>query len=762
MKKSFLLIFIFVLVSKLSFSQTFTISGYINDKNTGEVLIGATIVEKSILKGAVSNGYGYFSLSLPKGEHRISCSYVGFKSYTFTIDLQKDTIANIWLEEQIASIDEVIITAEEKEDPILTNEYNVEKLTVKNIRQLPSLFGEADLIKAIQLQTGIKTLGDGSSGMFIRGGSSDQNLIIIDEAPIYNPSHMFGLISVFNPDALNNVTLYKSNMPAQYGGRTSAVIDCKMKEGSLYNYNFSAGLNPFSASIYADGPIMKEKSAFLVSARKSLVDLFFLPDAQGYFEIIPGFYDLNIKLNTKVGDRNRIFFSFYNGKDRLQSADGFSNNWSNRTGTLRWNRNFSSKWFSNCSLIYSNYSNSLEFTEEDRNYQWLTGVTDVSVKADLSYYISPDNTIKIGVNSIYHRFIPGETADTLESIPGIQSIENAMYVSNDIKLTSWLGFNYGLRVSFFQNSGKATWYEYSDSYEFISSKSNESGIYNTEKKLEPRLSINLRIHPGSSMKLAYARNAQYMQVLQNSSLSYTSMETWFPSNPNIKPIVTDVFSIGWFWKIQHGFLFSSEVYYKASENRIDYIDHAKLINNPYIEAEVRIGKEQAYGADFEFKKTKGDFTGSVGYSYSRAIRKIEGINSGKEYPAPYDIPHDIRILGSYKINNYWSFSSIWMYNSGRPATLPIGFYYQGNNAVPIYSQRNSSRFPDYHRLDIAATYTTKAKKKKLFWDISFGIYNVYARQNPIGYDFFRWGDTLTVRQYSLFTILPNFSVKANF
>ncbi len=734
MIKSILLVLI--LISHLSFSQTFTISGYVYDKNTGETLIGATVYETTSMKGTSSNGYGFFSLSLPQGEYSINCSYLGYNTHTFTIRPDADINRNIFLEREGINIDEVVVSAGKSQSPINTNEFNFDKITINDIKKLPVIFGEADLIKAVQLQPGVKTLGDGSSGMFVRGGNSDQNLILIDEAPIYNPSHMFGLISVFNPDAINNITLYKSNMPAQYGGRTSAVLDCKMKEGNMYDYNFSTGISTFSASLFANGPLVKEKSAFLVSARKSIVDLLFKPDQQGMFEIVPGYYDINVKLNTKIGDKDRLYMSFYNGKDRLQSVDGFSNNWGNLIGTLRWNRNLSSKWFSNLSLIYSNYTNDLEFNENSRNYEWHTGVTDLNIKADLSYYISPDNTIKMGVNSIYHKFIPGESDDTLQSIPRTDAIESAVYVLNDIRLNSWLGLNYGIRFSIFQNDG-----------------------FNST--FEPRISTNIRTSLASSIKLAYARNAQYMQVLQNSSLSYTSLETWFPANANIQPIVTDVFSAGWFWEINQSYHFSAELYYKDSKNRIDYIDHAELIDNPFIEAEIRSGKEKAYGIDVEIKKTMGNFTGAVSYSWSRALRKIKDINNVNWYSAPYDIPHDIRVHGNYKLNKRWSLSSMWVYTSGRPVTLPVGFYFEGLDAVPIYSERNSSRFPDYHRLDVAANYTNKATNKG-YWDISFGIYNLYARLNPIGYEFDGFGRNMRVSQYSLFTILPNFSVKKFF
>lgn len=750
-------------ISLASYAQQhFTISGYIKDKNTGEALIGASIYENSHYKGTVTNGYGFYSLSLPAGEYTINCSYMGYENVVFEINLMQNINKDIFLDNSSLNLEAVTVTAETSTKPLTINEFSTEKLSMKNIRQLPAMFGEADVIKAIQLQSGVKTLGDGSLGMFVRGGSSDQNLILIDEAPIYNPSHLFGLISVFNPDALNHVELYKSNMPAQYGGRVSSVIDCKMKEGNMYDYDFSAGISPFSATLTANGPIIKEKSSFFVSGRKSFVDLFFNPGPN--LALVPAFYDINLKLNTKIGKNDRLFISFYNGKDLLESVDGFYNKWGNTSGTLRWNSNLGSKLFLNTSFIISNYQNYLEFKDEGRNYKWLTGLNDMNLKFDLSYYLRPGNIIKIGAASIYHKFIPGETSDTLQSIPRIQAFEHAIYLLNDIELFSWLGLNYGLRLSAFQNYGRATWYSYNEQFLPTETHTNKKGAYNTYIYAEPRISANVKFNPDYSLKLAYARNVQYMQVLQNNSLSYSSLETWFPANPNIDPIIADVVSAGWFQNLGKKYFLSLELYYKTYQNQIDYIDHARLVNNPYVEGEIRKGEANAYGAELNVKKEIGRLTGNISYTYSKALRKINGINGNKEFSSPYDIPHDFRIVTNYKINPKWSFNAAWMYMSGRPVTLPVGFYEYQDRLVPIYSDRNSSRFPDYHRLDISFNYEPEKRIGKIDWTMNFGIFNVYARKNPLGYEFnsdYSTGE-IKVYQYTLFTILPNFSIKAEF
>lgn len=762
MKSILYIVLSLVICFQVKSQQHFTISGYVKDKNTGEVLIGASIYENSHYKGTITNGYGFYSFSLPAGKYTLYCSYMGYENVSIEVDMTQNVSKDFFLDNTSVSLDAVAVTAESTTKPLAINEFNTEKLTMKNIRQLPSMFGEADVIKAIQLQSGVKTLGDGSSGMFVRGGSSDQNLILIDEAPIYNPSHLFGLISVFNPDALNHVELYKSNMPAQYGGRVSSVIDCKMKEGNLYDYDFSAGISPFSATLTANGPLVKEESSFFISGRKSFIDLFFSPGPN--LALVPAFYDLNMKVNTKVGKNDRLFISFYNGKDLLESVDGFYNKWGNTSGTIRWNRNIGSRLFINTSFIMSDYQNYLEFKDEGRNYKWLTGLNDMSLKLDLSYYIRPGNALKIGAGSIYHKFIPGETSDTLQSIPKVQAYEHAFYILNNIELLDWLGLNYGLRLSVFQNDGKATWFDYNERYLPTKTNTNVKGVYNTYIYPEPRISANVKLNPDYSLKLAYARNVQYMQVLQNNSLSYSSLETWFPANPNIKPIIVDVASAGWFQSLNKNYFFSIELYYKTYQNQIDYIDHARLINNPYIEGEIRNGTAKAYGTEFNIKKGTGRLTGIISYSYSRALRKIQDINGNEEYSSPFDIPHDFRIMSSYKINPKWTFNSSWMYMSGRHVTLPVEFYEYQDNTVPIYSDRNSSRFPNYHRLDISFNYEPERQTDKINWTMNFGIFNLYAKKNPLGYEFDSDYSTgkIKVYQYTLFTILPNFSIKAEF
>lgn len=738
--------------------EHFIINGYVKDKNTGEVLIGASLYETELQKGTQTNGYGYYSISLPMGKHKINCSYAGYQNLVFEIDLVQNLRKDFFLDDSPIQLGNVTVSVDSSTNPLTTNELNSEKITINSIRQYPVMFGEADAIKALQFQSGVKTLGDGSSALFVRGGNSDQNLILMDEAPIYNPSHLFGLVSVFNPDALNHIDFYKGNMPAQFGGRVSSVINAKMKEGNMYDYNFSASLSPFTSTLTANGPIVTEKSSFFFSGRRSFIDLFLRPNSNSV--LTPSFYDINMKVNTIFG-KNRLFISFYNGKDLLESADGFFNNWGNTSGTIRWNHTLGNRGFINTSLILSDYQNFMEFKDNQRSHKWLTGLNDINLKIDLSYFLRPNHTIKIGLGSIYHKFIPGESSYSANSIPRIQSFEHALYALSDISLLKWLGLNYGLRLTAFQNHGKATWFDYDEKYLPIASHANTKGVYKTFVNLEPRLSVNLKLNSDYSLKLGYTRNVQYMQILQNNSLSYSSLEAWFPSNPNIKPVIADIVSTGWFQRFGKGYFLSLELYHKHFQNQIDYIDHARLLNNSHIEGQIRSGKAKAYGAELNLKKERGRLKGVISYTYSRALRKISGINKGLEYRSPYDIPHDFKLTSNYILNERWTFTNAWLFSSGRPVTLPVGFYDYKNDLIPIYTGRNSCRLPNYNRLDVSFVYQPKKQANRVNWVFNFGIFNLYAKKNPVGYEFEdRSKGEVKVYQNILFTIIPNFSIKA--
>ncbi len=750
-----LVINIFIISTICSTINAQTINGYINDSKTGEALIGATIYQAEENIATLSNDYGYFSLKINPNSDNIIISFIGYENDTISTVESKENI-NIALSPKSIHLQEFEVNTNKSQQLVESNQYAPRSLDIASIEKMPMVLGEADIIKAVQLQSGVKTLGDGSAGMFIRGGADDQNLILIDEAPIYNPSHLLGLISVFNPDAVNNVSFYKSNMPAEYGGRSSAVLDCKMKEGNSQSHHFSVGLSTLCASLFANGPIVKDKASYLLSVRHSTFGKLFT-SMMTSSDIEPAFYDINFKANTKIGEKDRLYFSFYNGRDKTKSDDSYHNQWSNTVATLRWNRAIGQKWYSNLSLIGSSYENELEYNkdlEENDNYNWETGVKDINLKYDISNYISANSQLKFGANVIYHQLTPGRSNQLSNSIPSSDALELGLFAQHDISLWDKVGINYGLRFSSFQNIGKTEWYEYNDDRTVITHK-NDGGVFHTENQLEPRVNISYKAGTGKSLKLAYARNTQYMQVLNNNSLAYTSLETWFPSNPNIKPLLSDVVSLGWFQQITPSYFVSAEIYYKNINNIIDYIGHAQLTDNPYVERETRSGKGKAYGAEIEFSKQTGRLTGTVSYSYSRALQTIDEINNGNEYSSLYDIPHDIKINANYALGKRWSLSAFWTYNTGRPTTVPIGISMEDYQPFPIYTDRNAARFPDYHRLDISANYTTKPKEKKYYWDLGLGIYNVYNRENPIGYIV----SGTNLDPISFLGFLPNFSVK---
>ncbi len=763
MKKIAIFILCNIIFFKI-YSQSFVqFSGYITGKNDGESLVGAVVYDAFSGKISTSNGYGYYSLAVQKGKSKIICSYTGYKTDTLLFQAINDTTLDISLDLLNYQLSEVTVYSNDFFNVLQSNEYKSIQLSSKQIKQLPSVFGEKDLVKAVQLQSGVKTMGDGASGIFIRGGSSDQNLLLIDEAPVYNPSHMFGLISVFNPDAINHVSLYKSNMPAQYGGRVSAVIDCKLKEGNKHEHKFSAGFSPLAFTTTISGPLVKEKAAYLISARKSWVDLVFTPG--DLFDVVPGFYDINIKMNTTAGKKNKLFLSVYQGSDIVLSGDSLNNTWGNYTATLRWNRTINKRLFSNVSVILSNYKNNIEYTDNKKLNSWNTGLKDINTKMNFTYNMNEKNTIKAGIGSVYHRFIPGESNKPDESISRVQAFEHSAYISNDKKISNNIGINYGTYFSIFQNTGKALWYNYNEKYEPVSITTREKGIYKTFVNVEPRISANIRVKTNVSVKLAYSRNVQYLQILQNSTLSYSALETWFPANHNIDPVKSDAFSVGYFEMLNKTYSFSAELYYKNFRNQIDFINHAQLVNNPYIIGQIRKGKAMAYGAEFALSKKTGRLTGEISYVYSKSLRKVEGINSGEKYNSPYDIPHDLRVNSLYQMGMNWSISAVWLFTSGRPFTVPVAYYEYFMNIVPVYTKRNEGRLPVYHRLDLALNYNNYNKRnKKTRWNFSIGAYNVYARKNPISYnleyDFYSSG--VVAYEYFLFGFVPNIALKVEF
>ncbi|MBN2662442.1 MAG: TonB-dependent receptor [Bacteroidales bacterium] len=760
MNKVCIIVILNILMINQIQAQKATISGYVYDQATGETIIGANVFTENTQNGTATNSYGYFVLTTNKGEHSVNASFLSYSTEQVNLNLQNDTVINFYLQSSDNVLDEITVSANAQHSN--RNEYAQINLTPLEIRMLPTVFGEPDPIKAIQLQTGIKTIGDGTSGFYVQGGNIDQNLILIDEAPIYNPSHLFGMVSVFNPDAVKEVKFYKGNSPAKYGGRLSSVTDVKMNEGNMNSFQMSGGVSILSARLTMQAPIVKDKASFFVSARRSFIDLFIEPSNDE--NIIPQFYDLNIKTNYKINRNNRIFVSFYKGNDKILSVGDFTNIWGNQTATLRYNHIFSPRVFSNISFIYSDYQNQIQFSEQKQQISWTTAIQDFTGKTDFAFFISSNNKIEFGTNTVLHSFTPGKANNpVLQDIPSSQALENAVYLLNDIDLFGKIGINYGLRLSFFQNIGQATWFDYDENYIPINENSNKTGVYNTYKNFQPRISAKYFINNKITFKTAYSRTSQYVQLLQNNAYSYTSLETWIPASPNIMPQTADIISAGIDYSGNDNYYFSINSYFKKFHYQIDYIDHARLIGTKYIETQIRTGTAKAYGIEVNLQKTNGKLTGNVSYNFSRAIRTISGINNNRSYPASYDMPHDARISVNYNLTKRLSVGAFWIYSTGRAFTMPAGYFEFENAYVPIYTERNGQRMPDYHRLDIALNINPKPNSKlNSNWKI--GIYNVYVRQNPLGYNFEYDASMqkLRVYQFNFITIMPSISYSFKF
>ncbi len=727
-------------ITLFSFSQEkYTISGYVKDE-AGEELIGATIYIQSLKTGTVTNVYGFYSITLIAGDYNIDYSYIGCETQTKKINLNQNHSFNITLIETSKTIDEVVITAERKNENIVKTEMSTMKLQAKDIKKIPALFGEIDVIKAIQLLPGIQSTGEGFSGFNVRGGSPDQNLILFDEATVYNASHLMGFFSVFNNDAIKDVKLYKGDIPAQYGGRLSSLLDIRMKEGNQKKFQATGGIGTISSRLTLEGPIIEDKWSALVAGRRTYVDLMLLlssDDAVKSNKLY--FYDLNLKTNYKISDKDRIYVSGYFGRDVFKFGDMFGFDWGNYTLTTRWNHLFTGKLFSNFSFIYSKYDYIMESGTSSSGFKWTSNLEDFKLKADFNYYPNPNNTIKFGLEAIHHHFYPGFARGTGDStaiynsleMPESNALEYAIYLSNEHKLTNKLTLNYGLRGSIFQNMGEATVYNFDDSYQKIDSTTYKSwDIFNTFYGLEPRLSLNYTINQRSSVKASYSRTKQYVHLASNSTAG-SPLDVWLPSSPNIDPQLANQAAIGYFRNFfNDAYETSVEVYYKDMDNQIDFKDHADLMLNPELEGEFRVGDAWSYGAEFFIRKQQGQFTGWISYTLSKAERKIPEINSGKVYSSSYDRPHNIAIVGMYDLTKRWNIATTWVYATGSPVTFPTGRYEQSNMIVPIYSDRNGYRMPDYHRMDLSITLKSKEKpNKRLRSELNVSIYNIYNRHN---------------------------------
>lgn len=733
-------------VKNTSEKKKHTLSGYLKDLSSGEVLIGASVYAKSTTMGTFTNGYGFYSLTLPEDKYEIVFSFIGYKSIFQDIDLKGNLNISSNLETSNFEIKAVEVVAE-KEEENLISPLSEMKLTPKTIRQMPGFVGDVDIIKSLQSVPGIKAYGDGSTLFYVRGGNSDQNLLLVDEAPIYNPSHLFGFFSAIAPDAIKDVEAYKGDFPANYGGRLSSVIDIKTKDGNMKEAVFSGSTGLFTSNMTLEGPLKEDRSSFFISGRRANMDWLTLKNGRD-FKI--NFFDLNAKVNFIATDNDRFFISFYVGNDafsrsQLTSKSSFGISWNNVLGTIRWNHIYSKKLFSNTTMYSSKYNYYLYLSKELKDY-WNSSISNGTIKSNFTYYMNALNTMKWGIELSSHASNPGNVhfSDTsiqakVPVIPRYNSGSFDMYFSNDQTFTENFSVYYGLRLSAWRNTGATSVYYYDNDYQVYDTLLvGEDESYYTAVNFEPRISLKYSFSKNSVMKASYSRSTQYMQLLSNSVSPFTTLEVWIPCGLNIEPQKSDLFSLGYARRLPKSKLnFSAEAFYKNCFNQIDYEDHANMLYNPLIEGELRFGKSWSYGLELMLRKTEGKFSGWIGYTYSRVFKKIEGVNNNETFPAFYDRPNDVCINIAYNTQKRWSFSANWIYMTGGAVTTPIGFYYYDGYNIPLYGEKNNDRLPDYHRLDLLATLKLNkpGSVKKFQHSLTFTIYNAYARKNPISVDF---------------------------
>jgi hypothetical protein len=764
-------IFLLLISTTLASAQgKFTFSGTVKDASNGEQLIGAIVkVEGNTSIGAATNEYGFFSLTLPAGEYIFLVSSLGFGEKKVSVVLDKNIKLDVALLAAGRQLAEVTVTTTAKNDNVTRAQMGAERINIKDVANLPVIFGEKDILKTVQLLPGVKTAGEGSSGYFVRGGAADQNLILLDEAIVYNPSHLLGFFSTFNSDAIKDVTLYKGNMPAQYGGRLSSVMDVKMNDGNNQEFGAAGSLGLISSKLNVEGPIVKDKGSFLVSGRRTYADLFLKASKDTSIRNNKlYFYDLNGKANFKVSDKDRVYLSVYHGKDKLGLSDLFGLDWGNTTATLRWNRLINSRWFSNTSLIYSNYSYNISINAFGLDASIFSQIRDWNLKQEFSYFPNPKNSVKIGFSSIYHTIIPGEYRGNVSvpSQPLNYSWENAVYANNSWKAGEKLNVDYGLRISSFSAlGGDNKFYNLDGNYRITDTMLYARGAFaKTYFTPEPRISASYLLNTTSSVKAAYSRNAQYLHLISNSSASNPT-DKWVPTNNVIKPEIADQVSVGYFRNFKDNmFEFSVETYFKYMQNQVDYRDGADVLSNNALEPELRFGIGRAYGAEFLIRKKTGRFTGWIGYTLSRTEKKIDEVNKNDWYVARQDRTHDLSVVAMYQLNKKWTVSGIFVYYTGNAVSFPSGKYKVDDQVVFYYTERNGYRMPAYHRLDLSATCKL-TDRKRFKSELSLGVYNAYGRQNAYAITF-REAENDPTRteavQTALFRFVPSISYNFKF
>lgn len=782
------LLLIMCFISGWSLAQDkFTISGSLKDAATGEDIIGARIAVLEMPgTGAITNTFGFYSLTLPKGTYTLQFKSLGFGIIEEKIELNANMTKNLELIPDAKTFDVVEITTEKADENITSGEMSVDKISIKDVETIPVIFGEKDIFKTMQLLPGVKSAGEGNSGFYVRGGGSDQNLVLLDGAPVYNASHLLGFFSVFNSDALKDVKLYKGGAPAEFGGRLSSVMDIKMKEGNAKQFSMSGGVGLIASRLTIEAPIVKDKGSFIISGRRTYADVFLkMSDKEQLNKSTLYFYDLNLKANYRIGKNDRIFLSGYFGRDNFGFSDQFGFDWGNATGTLRWNHIYSDKLFGNTSFVFSNYDYKIKFGGGNQTFEIGSQIQDINIKEDFDWYINSNNTIKFGANFIHHTFKPGEIETgsginfELNDIENRFSTETSVYLQNEQKIKQRWVLNYGLRFDNFIQLGAGDFYTYNEAGDVIDTTTyGDWERVKTYNGLSPRAGFTFILNEVSSIKGNYGRTYQFVHLISNTTAT-SPTDIWLPSSSNIKPEIADQFALGYFRNFFDNKLEGSlEVYYKDMQNTIDYRDGAEVTLNPTVEGELLYGRGRAYGAEFLLRKKSGKLTGWVAYTLSRTERLFDEINDNTWYPARQDRTHDVSIVAIYTLNERLTFSGTWVFYTGNAVTFPSGKYEIDGQVVNYYTERNGYRMPNYHRLDLGITLNNKnfktitdpttgqekqvPKRWESSWNLS--VYNAYARENAYSISFkenAETGQTEAV-QLALFKIIPSLTYNFKF
>jgi hypothetical protein len=759
------LVYSFLFLALFSFNaqaqSKFTISGYIKDVANGEALIGATVYSKEAGTGAVTNEYGFYSITLASGSYTLTHSYLGYSSVIKVVQLDKNIREDIELSGEAEQLQEVIIQGDIDQASVQNTEMGTNKLDIKTIQKIPSFLGEADLIRSLLLLPGVSTVGEGAAGFNVRGGSVGQNLILLDEAPVYNSSHLLGFFSVFNPDAVKDTKLFKGAIPARYGGRLSSLLDVRMKEGNSKKTEVTGGIGSIFSRIAVEAPIIKDKASFIVAVRRSYIDIL----ARPFVKLLQdggalNFYDITLKTNYNINPKNRVYLSGYFGRDNFKFDKGQGFSWGNATATLRWNHIFNDRLFSNFTAVYSNYDYSLQFGRDERDsFKWNSLISNYIFKPQFTYFINSNNELNFGAEVIYYNFEPANAAgvsngvSTDLSIPKKYNLETSFYLSNTQKVNSVLSFDYGLRYSLFNSYGPDSTYTYASAPPGtrklpIGATYHKSGeVIATYGNWEPRISFKIQTSHTSSIKASYNRMVQYLHLISNTTAS-NPLDVWNPSSLNVKPQIGDQYTVGWFKELgnKRGYELSVEGYLKFNQNQIDYINGANLLINRYLEGDLLSGQGRAYGLETYLQKKTGRLTGWVSYTLGRTELKVDGINQNDWYPTRFNQLHNLKIAAFYEIDKRWSVSANFVFSSGTPTTFPTSRYMSQGILIPYNANdsRNNVNVPDYHRLDVSFRLegkkikNGKVRKNSDYW--VFGVYNLYGRQNPFSI-YFSQADT---------------------